>query len=162
MNSRAKRMSAADTLHDVLADDHDEIDQYWTRFRTLRSQFPSRAVQYFYTFYRGMQTHIDWEEQVLFPMYEDRVQRLGVTRAMRVEHREIKRILEKLLDAVFEGSLQNKRNENYLRKVLDRHNQKEEEALYPELSKFLSRTELERLRKQLHEAISSEEQFSSV
>ncbi len=77
--------------------------------------------------------HIAWEEQILFPLFEDLtgMKDMGPTAVMREEHRQIEAALEAIHAKVEHRDLDSAPQEAALMEVLKFHNDKEETILYP-------------------------------
>jgi regulator of cell morphogenesis and NO signaling len=61
-----------DTITDFMARDHDRLDALFSRFQAAKTRVIESAVRLFSEFKRGLQRHILWEEQILFPVFEGR------------------------------------------------------------------------------------------
>lgn len=120
--------------------DHDRLDDLLGKFRaTKRSEF-STAKQAFAEFVRGLQRHIIWEEEMLFPVFEAHTgaREYGPTAVMRLEHRRIKAALDQIHDRIAQGAIETDEFEKRLIETLAAHNQKEETVLYPWIDNLLS------------------------
>lgn len=76
--------------------DHDELDGFFLKFQELKNQDYPQAKEYFKKFKFGLQRHIVWEEEILFPLFEEKtgMKDCGPTAVMREEHRQIGEYLE--------------------------------------------------------------------
>ncbi len=111
--------------------DHDRLDNILENYRKARSDKKAAAL-FFSEFKKGLQRHIIWEEEILFPMFEYKTEmRDGPTEVMRTEHRSIKEFLASIHDKVSEGDTGTEALENGMLAVLMPHNDKEESVLYP-------------------------------
>ncbi len=126
-----------------LEHDHDRLDHLLDTYRRLKRVDFAAARQAFRDFKMGLQRHIHWEEDVLFPLFEDKtgMHDRGPTLVMRAEHREIGRWLNALQDKVRAGDVDSGREEQVLFEILFAHNHKEENVLYPMLDRLLSAEE---------------------
>lgn len=126
-------------IQDLLEEDHDRLDDLFSSYREAKDEDPDRAGRLLDQFARELHHHIEWEDEKLFSLYEEQVQPLGLTRSMRADHREILRIVETIRERWANGYHRDTAwNEGRLRSILDRHNAKEEDELYPELNELLS------------------------
>jgi iron-sulfur cluster repair protein YtfE (RIC family) len=135
------------------AEDHDRLDGLLETYRRLkRMDFP-RAKATFKEFKTGLQRHIVWEEQILFPRFEEKtgMRGFGPTAVMRSEHRQIGAALEALHDKVRHQHPDSDLEETRLLDLLAAHNQKEEHVLYPGLDRLLSAEEQATVRKEMAE-----------
>ena len=133
------------TISTMFDEDHERLDLLFKSFQTLkRTDFP-KAKSAFLEFKAGLQRHVVWEEDVLFPLWERKSGMTGggPTIVMRSEHREIGDCLESLSRKVQAQNLETEREEEFLLDLLDRHNMSEEEVLYPEMDHIISPEERE-------------------
>jgi hemerythrin-like domain-containing protein len=130
-------------ITDFMGQDHDQLDQLFSAFRSKKASDVARAIHFFSEFKRGLQRHIIWEEEFLFPCFESRTGLLdeGPTAVMRLEHRRIKSLLDKIHDDVANGKTDTDDLEGELANVLLVHNTKEESVLYPSIDQCLSEQE---------------------
>jgi iron-sulfur cluster repair protein YtfE (RIC family) len=117
--------------------DHDRLDGLFKRFQELkRTDFP-KAKDCFKEFKTGLQRHIIWEEEILFPLFEQKTGiARGPTEVMRMEHRQIRDHLEAIHKKVHEHDPESDQDERSLLLVLFAHNQKEEGILYPAINRL--------------------------
>lgn len=85
------------------------------------------------TFLQHLEQHFEREESVLFPGFEQRTgHTMGPTQMMRMEHQQMRALLAEMTDAVALTD-----SERYLglsetlMMVMQQHNMKEEQMLYP-------------------------------
>ena len=126
-------MSEQKTVSTFFEQDHDRLDELFKTFQQLkRSDFP-KAKEAFKEFKFGLQRHIVWEEDVLFPLWEKKtgMSESGPTPVMRNEHRQIGQQLEAIHDKVSEQNPDSDKEEQALLDLLGSHNRKEELRLYP-------------------------------
>ena len=133
------------TISTMFDEDHERLDALFKSFQTLkRTDFP-KAKRAFLEFKAGLQRHVAWEEDVLFPLWE-RTSGMtggGPTIVMRREHQEIGDCLESLSRKIQAQNPETDREEEILLDLLDRHNMSEEEVLYPEMDRMISAEERE-------------------
>lgn len=134
---------SASPVQTSLAHDHDRLDQLLDAYRRLKHVDFARAKQAFREFKIGLQRHIIAEEEIFFPLFEDKtgMRDRGPTIVMRAEHREIGRCLEALHDKVRRHDLDSDREEEELFQTLFAHNQREENVLYPAIDRLSSEEE---------------------
>lgn len=136
---------AQETIANYFEKDHDRLDGLFRRFQEdKRPNFPE-ARRCFKEFKRGLERHIVWEEEILFPLFESKtgIHETGPTAMMRLEHREIKEALEKVHKKVREGNPETDEEEEALLSLLKEHNFKEEQVLYPMIDHWASEEEQE-------------------
>lgn len=126
-------MNGQKTVSAFFEQDHDRLDELFKTFQQLkRSDFP-KAKEAFKEFKFGLQRHIVWEEDVLFPLWEKKtgMSESGPTPVMRHEHRQIGQQLEAIHGKVSEQNPDSDKEEQALQDLLGSHNRKEELRLYP-------------------------------
>ncbi len=126
-------MSEQKTISAFFEQDHDRLDELFKIFQQLkRSDFP-KAKEAFKEFKVGLQRHIVWEEEVLFPLWEKKtgMSESGPTPVMRNEHRQIGQQLDAIHGKVSEQNPDSDKEEQALLDLLGSHNRKEELRLYP-------------------------------
>jgi iron-sulfur cluster repair protein YtfE (RIC family) len=138
-------------ITEYFGEDHDRLDDLFKSFQQAkRTDFP-KAKGYFSAFKQGLQRHIVWEEEILFPMFERKsgLREIGPTAVMRAEHREIKAHLEAIHDRVNRADPESDAEEEQLVSILTRHNDKEEHILYPGIDRLTSREEKDEIFRQM-------------
>jgi len=133
---------------ETLAWDHDRLDELEKQaFHLLAGGDRAAAQAAWSEFTVGLRRHIRFEEELLFPAFEER---LGVSRAagptavMCAEHREIERIIGAIGQALAGGEPPLPLRST-LHRVLGEHNLKEERMLYPATDKALDPEERDAL-----------------
>lgn len=137
---------------DFMGQDHDRLDKIFADFRTNNADL-QKARGLFHDFKIGLQRHIVWGEEILFPLFEDKMNMhdSGPTAVMRMEHRQIKEFLEKVHDKIVKGEVNGiKELGNELLDVLKAHNDKEESILYPWIDEALNEQERAEVFKKMH------------
>ena len=126
-------MSEQKTVSAFFEQDHDRLDELFKTFQQLKRSDFSKAKEAFKDFKFGLQRHIVWEEDVLFPLWEKKtgMSESGPTPVMRNEHRQIGQQLEAIHDKVSEQNPDSDKEEQALLDLLGSHNRKEELRLYP-------------------------------
>ncbi|MDO8427130.1 MAG: hemerythrin domain-containing protein, partial [Deltaproteobacteria bacterium] len=120
-------------------------DSIFERFQdALRENRWEDASHDFREFSVGLRRHIRVEEEILFPVFEEKtgMTESGPTFVMRMEHTEIKELLDKIIsatDAKNESQATNSSRDIF--NILSDHNMKEEHILYPESDSFLTEAE---------------------
>ena len=138
-------MSERKTITAFYEQDHDRLDALFKTFQQLkRSDFP-KAKEAFTAFKIGLQRHIVWEEDLLFPLWEKEtgITEGGATSVMRTEHRQIGQHLEAIHQKVVEQNPDSDHEEQALLSVHGSHNKKEERVLYPGIDRVTSAEERE-------------------
>lgn len=144
-----------ETIHSYYAKDHDRLDELFKQYQfQKRIDFP-KAKKAFLEFKQGLEQHIVWEEEVLFPFFEGKtgMKDCGPTEVMRQEHREIKATLEQMKEKVHCGDANTDNEERKLLGVLGNHNAKEESILYPMIDQMAETSDRDAIFKKMKETI---------
>lgn len=128
------------TITATFEQDHDRLDRLFLTFQEQKRKDFAKAKEAFVEFKFGLQRHIVWEEDILFPKWEENAGMAegGPTAVMRTEHRLIGECLEAIHRKVQEQSLESDREEQRLLELLKSHNMKEERILYPSMDQVIS------------------------
>lgn len=135
-------------ISEFLSKDHDRIDALADALR--RETQPARTAPCFQHFDHALRAHMAWEEDLLFPLFEERtgMRFAGPTAVMRAEHEQIRGHLQHLAAAADPPAVGAALDA--LAAVLAPHNLKEEQVLYPWFDRVLDAAEksdlLERMR----------------
>ena len=93
----------------------------------------------FRQFQAAMEHHFEKEESILFPAFEQASgNTMGPTRVMRLEHRQMRETLAEMDGALASGDLEDFLGQaETLLILMQQHNIKEEQILYPMCDQFL-------------------------
>ena len=134
ISRRAAEPGARREVAEALAWDHDRLDALeHTAFELFADGDAEGARARWSEFTVGLKRHIRFEEEILFPTFEEKTglsPANGPTEVMREEHREIERLIE-AIGRVFSGEGAALPLRDDLQHVLGQHNLKEERVLYP-------------------------------
>ena len=133
-------MSEQDTITAFYEQDHDRLDELFKTFQQLKRSDFAKAKESFQEFKVGLQRHIVWEEDILFPFWEKEtgITEGGATSVMRAEHRQIEQQLEAIHGKVIDKNPNSDQEEQALLALLGSHNMKEERVLYPGIDRVTS------------------------
>ena len=133
-------MSEQKTITAFYQEDHDRLDELFKTFQTSKRSDFAKAKAAFKEFKVGLQRHIVWEEELLFPIWEEKTGMVedGPTPMMRHEHSQIKQLLDAIHHKVEGQNLETDQDEQALLNLLSSHNRKEEKALYPAIDNVTS------------------------
>lgn len=125
-------------------EDHKRLDKIFENFEKKINNDFNKAKSIFHDFKIGLQRHIVWEENVLFPIFEEKtgMKNVGPTQVMRIEHKMIKEQLEKIHDKIKSSNKNISELSTKLIEILSTHNKKEESILYPWIDETLDKKEL--------------------
>jgi len=133
-------MSEPQTITTFYEKDHDCLDELFKTFQSSKRSDFAKAKEAFKQFKVGLQRHIVWEEELLFPIWEEKTGMVedGPTPMMRHEHSQIKQLLDAIHQKVEGQNLDTDQDEQALVQLLGSHNRKEERALYPAIDNVIS------------------------
>src|SRR5215467_13146631 len=131
------------TISVFFQQDHDRLDALFQSFQALKRHDMEKAMEAFKEFRGGLERHIVWEEDLLFPLWEEKTGMSdgGPTFVMRAEHRRIGQHLEAIHDKVAEQNLESDHEEQVLLDLLSSHNMKEERVLYRSIDEVTTQEE---------------------
>jgi iron-sulfur cluster repair protein YtfE (RIC family) len=121
------------SISGIMTDDHRHCDQLFADAEASVSQGDwATAAAHYVRFRDAMEHHFTLEEQVLFPAFEGRTgSGLGPTQVMRMEHIQMRRLLEEM-----DAAARDRQPDAYLGTaetliiIMQQHNMKEEQILY--------------------------------
>ncbi len=140
------------TILEFMSIDHDKLDNKIKMYSAEKLVDIEQAESIFLFFKNELERHIIWEEDILFPVFEKKtgIKDGGPTSVMRMEHIQIKNHLQEIKIKLHAKKIQNPcKEEVALFKMLETHNQKEENILYPGIDNLTSEQEKEQLIKQM-------------
>jgi len=140
------------TILEFMSVDHDRLDNKIRMYSTEKLVDIERAKSIFLFFKSELERHIIWEEDILFPVFERKTSNkdAGPTSVMRMEHIQIKDHLQKIQRKLRAKKIQDPCGEEVaLFKLLESHNQKEENILYPGIDNLTSEQEKDQMIKQI-------------
>ncbi len=132
------------SVKDFMEADHDRLDGIFIKFQEIKRNDVSIAQSLFSEFKNGLEKHIVWEEDILFPVFEEKtgMKTQGPTVVMRYEHTQIKDFLAKIHEKIQAGNPETDEEEKGMLQVLKVHNEKEENILYPWIDQEFSETDV--------------------
>lgn len=129
----------------LMTDDHRACDEAFARAETAVSKGKwDDAKSALQTFIEALQAHFDAEESILFPKFEAATGMAGgPTYVMRGEHTEMRSALERMQEALTNHDADEYAGESETLLILmQQHNMKEENILYPMCDAHLPGAEL--------------------
>lgn len=129
------------TIAEFMTDDHKTCDNYFAdaETATLTDDWGD-AEAAFKAFRNGMAKHFRMEEDVLFPSLKSAGGPAGPVHVMLMEHAQIKELLKQMGEAVERKDAQEYGGlAETLLMVMQQHNHKEENILYPIIDEILSK-----------------------
>ena len=142
------------TILEFMSEDHDRLDNKIKMYSTEKLVNVERAEGIFILFKSELERHIIWEEDILFPVFERKtgIKDGGPTSVMRTEHIQIKNHLQEIKKKLHAKKIQDPcKEEVALFKMLESHNEKEENILYPGIDNLTSEQEKKQIIKQMSE-----------
>jgi regulator of cell morphogenesis and NO signaling len=151
-HGRLDATGRSESMPDIMAfmsGDHDRLDEIFEEFR--KEGDAGRARSLFRGFADGLRAHIVWEEEILFPPFEEKtgMRDAGPTAVMRMEHQQIQQLLQAIEERIGLPEVNDLARD--LLEVLTAHNQKEEGVLYPWLDHSLTEEERALLLRRIEE-----------
>ena len=140
------------TILEFMNEDHDRLDNKIRKYSTEKLVDIEQAESIFLFFKSELERHIVWEEDILFPVFERKTSNkdAGPTSVMRMEHIQIKDHLQKIQRKLRAKKIQDPCGEEVaLFKLLESHNQKEENILYPGIDNLTSEQEKDQMIKRI-------------
>jgi len=123
------------TVNEALSWDHDRLDALeGAAFESRAQGRLTDAAVIYAAFAYGLRRHIRFEEEILFPEFEEKTGHAaaaGPTTVMRDEHREILECLDRIQAKVADPASGVDSVRHALHLVLGNHNLKEENIVYP-------------------------------
>ncbi len=129
------------SLRNFLTEDHRHCDDLLALSETaLASGDIGRAQEAFDAFVAAMNLHFEAEETRLFPAFENRTgMSSGPTQVMRHEHQQMRGLMAAAVDALKAGEIDEYQGQvETLLIMMQQHNMKEENILYPMCDQHLS------------------------
>ena len=143
--AKREKMDMHRALTDFFQTDHRRLDAIFDRFKdAIRAKKFEEAASAFREFRLGLTRHIRAEEEILFPVFEDKtgMHDAGPTAVMRMDHKDIKELMDKIVNAADAKDEKTAVDSaQVIFNILADHNMKEEHILYPETDSFLSDAE---------------------
>jgi iron-sulfur cluster repair protein YtfE (RIC family) len=122
------------SITDALSADHARCDDLFSDAeKQVSEQHWDQATQAFEDFHTAIERHFSFEEQRLFPEFEQRTgQTMGPTMMMRSEHTQMRELLEDMAQSVADHDADSYLGQSEtLLVVMQQHNLKEQQMLYP-------------------------------
>ncbi len=140
--ARRKEAGPERSVTDYFQTDHRRLDAIYERFEDASTGAQwDQALSDFREFRHGLTRHIKAEEEILFPLFEEKTGMIdaGPTFVMKMEHKEIKELLGRIEDnTASRNATAVTEARTMLMNILADHNMKEEHILYPESDSFIS------------------------
>jgi len=129
------------TIRSFMTEDHRHCDDLFAEAeQAVSKKNMELALVAFGRFRSSMLAHFDSEEKTLFPTFEAKTgMRMGPTQVMRMEHEQLRGLLDDAMNALQKADV-----DDYLGQadtlviMMQQHNMKEENMLYPMCDQHLS------------------------
>ena len=131
-------------------EDHFRLDQLLAKYLKWKEESPSKARQYFVQFKAGALRHLQWEEEILFPVVDMKTDMDGPIRILRMEHRQIISLLDTLDEKLKKNDRSSEIEEYQLLTLLGEHNLKEEMIVFPTIETIVTQEEVEQIFKAMN------------
>ena len=153
----AERTKHMTTIRSFMTDDHRRCDDFFAEAeQAIGKNNIAAARAAFGHFQSSVLAHFECEEKTLFPTFEAKTgMSMGPTQVMRMEHQQMRDLLDDARNAIESGDI-----DDYLGLaetlliMMQQHNMKEENILYPMCDQHLSAelpAVLERLEMELRD-----------
>jgi regulator of cell morphogenesis and NO signaling len=127
-------------ISEYMRTDHQALFKLFDEFRAINNKDPKKAKKLFSEFASGLRKHMACEEQVLFPLFEEKTQTRSLnsssTSLLRQDHLKIRDILNAM-----EADLGNHAKTGELKKqlaaILSDHEKTETSIIYPWLDQVI-------------------------
>lgn len=135
------------SISEFMRKDHNRLDELFKRYNVFKNSDPIKAKEIFFEFKYGLQKHILWEEEILFPLFENKtgMSYIEPTFVLKIEHEKIKHYLAEMSIKLENSNNQTDDFENILNNILFAHNYKEENIIYSMIDDFVNAEELSEL-----------------
>ena len=137
-----------DSIATFMQSQHRQCDEHLAHAeQAIERGQPDAALQSFVRFAEELTAHLEHEERVLFPAFEEATGMCGgPTEVMRAEHEQIRCLLPVLESALRSGDVSTFRGlSESLLLLVQQHNMKEEQILYPGMDQMLDEASREAL-----------------
>ncbi len=134
------QQASQSSIREFYQKDHDQLEVLFRSYQMMKRKDPEGAIEAFGEFRSGVRRHMNWEEEILFPIYEARTGKKteGPTVLMKQEHEKIREALDAIHGKVSAGDLETDLEEERLLLVLSDHHTHEESLLYPAIDHVIS------------------------
>lgn len=129
------------SVQELLTKDHRACDRLFAQAEsTVAEADLTSGRAEFARFRDAMERHVNAEEQIVFPAFEERTgERLGPTEVMRREHKMMRDVIANMDAALAQQEAQRYLGlSETLLVLMQQHNVKEESVLYPMIDQLLS------------------------
>jgi DUF438 domain-containing protein len=141
MGTSQPREFAMTTIRTFMTDDHRRCDDFLAEAEQAigKKNLPAARAAFGH-FRNAMLAHFDCEEKTLFPTFEAKTgMRMGPTQVMRMEHAQIRVLLDDAVDALEQANPDDFLGlADTLLIMMQQHNMKEENVLYPMCDQHLA------------------------
>lgn len=128
-------------ISELMTQHHQECDDYFASAENAVAQGQwAEAKEFFQQFENALLLHFRREEDILFPAFESETgQTGGPTQMMRMEHAQMKELIQNLKEACEKNDKNGYLgNSETLLVLMQQHNMKEEQMLYPMMDQALT------------------------
>ena len=128
------------TIKEYLSTDHSKCDEIFAQMEEKASSSLEDAKELCEEFISHSERHFQMEERVMFVEFETKTgMTQGPTQMMRHEHTQMRGLMKDMLNALEEGNKDKFfGNSETLMILMQQHNMKEEQMLYPMAQQHLS------------------------
>jgi iron-sulfur cluster repair protein YtfE (RIC family) len=129
-----------------MTEHHKLIDKLFDNYRTMRRGGDNKTLRSFNDISIQLLKHMDWEEEIFFPLFETRFNNGSApTSMLRRQHIQIKEYLDKIKHELTEYRYNTEDLEHSFKNLLGVHNATEEYAVYSWIDDLMDDEEKQRL-----------------
>jgi DUF438 domain-containing protein len=142
-------------LTQILEDHHRHCDDSFAAAEAAAQKKRwEQAAEHYKVFHDGMESHFGAEETLLFPAFESIAGEGGPTQVMRSEHTQMRALLTAMAEAIQARDADEYAGQaETLLIMMQQHNLKEENILYPMCDSTIPSTEGPRLTSEIQKAL---------
>lgn len=141
-----------DSIHCFYSDDHRRLDELFLQLQSGHPSGRGGARRAFGAFRRGLERHMDWEEQLLFPLLSAAAAPAHQQLADLLcwEHRHLRLMLNGVEEHIGRDDWDSRLERTAYSSLLAAHNSLEERLVYPLLDRATTPEDRCRLWSQMH------------
>jgi iron-sulfur cluster repair protein YtfE (RIC family) len=125
--------------------DHLRLDLLFANYMKCKNKTPEQAKLCFEQFKQALQQHMVWEDEILFPIFQEKTDMEGPIQVLRLEHRQITTLLNTLYKKVKNSDPTSEIEEYKLLSLLGDHSLKEEMIVFPAIESAVTKEEVDEI-----------------
>lgn len=142
------------TVSKYMTEHHNLMNKLFDNYSTMRKEEHKKTLQCFNYMSTQLLRHIDWEEEILFPLFETRFNHASsTTYLLKKQHSQIKQNMDEIKHELTKYPYNTEELEEDLKSLLGVHNATEEYAVYSWIDYLMSDEEKQRLTLEIQSCI---------